>query len=191
MRTAPATNSDDRAAALHRLVGLDEPGYRRADIGRLAGIEHERSVKWWRAMGFPEVPEDVCEFGEADVEMLKRLAALSGAGLIDDESIQRLRGLLGTSFSRIAEAQIAVVEQLAAVPGLEPDVTSLERGEALIASLNESMLDLLEDSLVYVWRRHLLAALGRRLDAGESGGECAVGFADLSGFTKLSQTRVG
>ena len=101
--------------------------------------------------------------------MVRRLAALSGAGLLDDESIHRLARLLGASFSRIAEAQIAVVEELAAaLPGVEPDMTSRERSDALIAALNESVLDLLEDSLVYVWRRHLLAALGRRLQADES-----------------------
>jgi adenylate cyclase len=185
-RAAP--DADVRAATLYGLVGLDQPRYRRADVGRLAGIEHERSLKWWRAMGFPEVPEDVLGFAEADLEIVRRLAALSGAGLIADESIHRLARLLGASFSRIAEAQIAVVEELAAsLPGVEGHITSRGRSDALIATLNESVLDLLEDSLVYVWRRHLLAALGRRIQAEESAGEFAVGFADLSGFTTLSQ----
>ena len=176
----------ERAETLHRVVGLDLPAYRRADIARLAGIEHERSVKWWRAMGFPEVPEDVSAFTAADIEMVRRLAALSGAGLVDDASILRLARLLGASFSRVAEAQVAIVEQLAAT-GAEREMTDAERSTALLATLNESVLDLLEDSLVYVWRRHLLAALGRRLDADVSAGDYAVGFADLSGFTKLSQ----
>jgi adenylate cyclase len=66
-------------------------------------------------------------------------------------------------------------------------MTDTDRSVALLAALNESVLDLLEDSVVYVWRRHLLAALGRRLDADVSTGDSAVGFADLSGFTKLSQ----
>ncbi len=189
VEAAPAAEHlDERTAALHRLVGLDPPGYRRDDIAHLAGIEHERSVKWWRAMGFPEVPEDAEAFTEADIEMVRRLAALSGAGLVNNESILRLARLLGASFSRIAEAQVAVVEELAAaLPGAVPSATPRERREALLATLNESVLDLLEDSLVYVWRRHLLAALGRRLEADASDGECAVGFADLSGFTKLSQ----
>jgi adenylate cyclase len=178
----------DRTAALHGIVGLDAPTYRRADVGHLAGIEHERSVKWWRAMGFPEVPEDVPTFSETDVEMVRRLAALSGAGLVDDGTILRLARLLGASFSRIADAQIAVVEALAeALPGARRPATSRERAEALVSTLNASVLDLLEDSLVYVWRRHLLAALGRRLQPEAIDGECAVGFADLSGFTKLSQ----
>ncbi len=187
-RARVVAQPDERTVALHHLVGLDPPAYRRADVGRLAGIEHEHSVKWWRAMGFPEVPDDVEAFTESDIEILRRLAAISGAGLVEDESILRLARLLGASFSRIAEAQVAIVEELAlGLPGADVDMTARGRSAALVATLNESMLDLLEDSLVYVWRRHLLAALGRRLETDEFASECAVGFADLSGFTKLSQ----
>src|SRR5437016_6463951 len=70
---------DERAVALHQLVGLDPPAYRRADVGRLAGIQHQRSVKWWRAMGFPAVPDDVEAVTEADIELVRRLAALAVA----------------------------------------------------------------------------------------------------------------
>jgi adenylate cyclase len=178
----------ERGAALYRATGLGAPGYRRADVARLAGIDHERSVKWWRAMGFAEVPEDVAAFAELDIEIVKRLAALAGAGLVDDEAILRLARLLGVSFSRIAEAQLEVVEQLAAaLPGVDTDLAARERLAALVVTVDGSVLGLLEDSLVYVWRRHLMAALGRRLETDDSAVEEAVGFADLSDFTKLSQ----
>ena len=184
----PPERAVEPGAALYRAAGLGVPGYRREDVTRLAGIDHERSVKWWRAMGFAEVPEDVSAFAELDVEIAKRLAALAGAGLVDDEAILRLARLLGASFSRIAEAQLAVVEQLAAaLPGADPDLAGRERLAALVAAVDGSVLGLLEDSLVYVWRRHLMAALGRRLEAGDDAVEMAVGFADLSGFTRLSQ----
>ncbi len=175
--------SDD----LYRAVGLGVPGYRRDDIARLAGIDRSRSVKWWRAMGFPEVPEDVAAFSDDDVEIVKRLTALSGAGLVEDEAILRLARLLGASFSRIADAQLDVVTQiLGALPGGE---TGTAEGKVDLLALfdDDTVLDLLEDSLVYVWRRHLMAALGRRLDADDDAVEEAVGFADLCGFTKLSQ----
>jgi adenylate cyclase len=176
------------AADLHRAVGLGVPGYRRDDIARLAGIDRTRSVKWWRAMGFPEVPEDVVAFSDDDVEIVKRLTALSGAGLIEDDAILRLARLLGASFSRIAEAQLEVVEELAAaLPGADPRLEGREHVAALVAVFDDTVLDLLEDSLVYVWRRHLMAALGRRLDIDDDAVEEAVGFADLCGFTKLSQ----
>ncbi len=140
-------------------------------------------------MGFPEVPEDVPAFSELDVEILRRLAAVTGAGLVDDENIMRLARVLGASFSRIADAQVAVLEQLvASLPGADPDASTRDGIEALLTAPGESVFDLLEDSLVYVWRRHLLAALGRRLEAADEGAtERAVGFADLSGFTRLSQ----
>jgi adenylate cyclase len=179
---------NDRSETLYRAVGLGAPEYRRADIARLAGIDHERSVKWWRAMGFAEVPEDVVAFSVHDVEILKRLAALVGAGVVGNEDVLRLARLLGTSFSRIAEAQLAVVDQLSgALPGADPDLADRAGPDASVVAATESVLGLMEDSLVYVWRRHLMAALGRRLETDDNAVENAVGFADLSGFTKLSQ----
>ena len=179
----------ERSDDLYRAVGLGTPGYRRDDIARLAGIDRSRSVKWWRAMGFPEVPEDVTAFSDADVEIVKRLAALSGAGLVDDDAILRLARLLGASFSRIADAQLDIVTQLL---GALPDAGTgraapKKKGDLLALFDDDTMLGLLEDSLVYVWRRHLMAALGRRLDTDDGAAEEAVGFADLCGFTKLSQ----
>jgi adenylate cyclase len=178
----------ERSEDLHRAVGLGAPGYRRDDIARQAGIDRTRSVKWWRAMGFPEVPEDVAAFSDDDVEIVKRLTALSGAGLVDDDAILRLARLLGASFSRIAEAQLEMVERLAgALPGADPGLEGRERLAALVAAFDDTVLGLLEDSMVYVWRRHLMAALGRRLETDDDAVEEAVGFADLCGFTKLSQ----
>ncbi len=181
MSATPGT--PDRAALLYTAVGLGVPEYRRDDIARLAGIDRQRSVKWWRAMGFAEVPEDVSAFTELDVAMVRRLAAVAGAGLVDDEAIMRLARLLGASFSRIADAQLDLVEQLTEALG---GSGSGDRAAA-VAAVDESVLELMENSIVYVWRRHLLAALGRRLETDGAGPEQAVGFADLSGFTKLSQ----
>jgi adenylate cyclase len=172
----------ERVAVLHQAVGLGSPQYRRADIEARAGVAHERSVKWWRAMGFPEMPSDERAFTDLDVEMVRRLGATAGSSVVDDESIMRLARLLGASFSRIAEAQMAIVEQLAA------DVPAESLTEAEIAVLESPVRSLLEDALVYVWRRQLLAALGRRMQTDPTTGtDAAVGFADLSGFTKLSQ----
>jgi adenylate cyclase len=173
-------------ARLYQAVGLGSPVYTRADVAYRAGTDRERTLRWWRAMGFPEVPEDVPAFSDVDVEIVRRLAALSGAGLVDDTAILRLARLLGTSFTRIAEAELGVIEQLVeAMPA-----TDAERGRHVtdvIEAIDQPLLELLEDSLVYVWRRHLFAALVRQIETDETAFEEAVGFADLSGFTKLSQ----
>lgn len=182
-----AQRRTEGSARLSGAVGLGAPQYRREDVARLAGVDHERSVRWWRAMGFAEVPEDVVAFAEVDVEIVRRLAELAGAGLVDDEAILRLARLLGVSFSRIAEAQLAVVEQLAAaLPNADRDIAG-ELLDSLIATVDGSVLGLLEDSLLYVWRRHFMSALGRRLETDADAAAEAVGFADLSGFTRLSQ----
>jgi adenylate cyclase len=184
--TGTTPPADAPASRLYEAVGLGAPRYRRDDVARIAGIDRERSVKWWRAMGFPEVTEDALAFSDVDIEIVHRLAVLSGAGLVDDAAILRLARLLGSSFTRIAEAQLAVVEQLvSAVSGTEQ---SSETGPAnVIDAIDKSLVDLLADSVVYVWRRHLLAALVARLETDETAAELAVGFADMSGFTKLSQ----
>ena len=176
------------ARALAELVGLDPPEFDRGDMERLVGVDHDDMVRWWRAMGFAEVPEDEVAFGDADVEMARRLVALVGSDLLDDQDVLRLARLLGASFSRIAEAQAGVLEDvLAALPPPEGDATPWERIHALEQDPDTSLLALLEDSLVYVWRRHLVAALGRWLGAGEDVSDRAVGFADISGFSKLSR----
>jgi adenylate cyclase len=192
MRPPPAATGE-QVDALSRVVGLDPPRYVRSEVADLAGVAHERSVRWWRAMGFPEVPEDLLAFNDLDVDMVRRLGALSGSGLVEDPDIMRLARVLGAAFSRITEAQLAVLERvLEAFPADEPageePAGDDSRHLDVLALLDESTVEALEDTLLYVWRRHLFAALGRRLRASSDASELlAVGFADLSGFTKLSQ----
>ena len=124
-----------------------------------------------------------------DVEIVKRLAALAGAGLVDDEAILRLARLLGASFSRIAEAQLAVVEQLADVlPGADPATRDRELLGVLLATVDDSVL---ESPRGLAGLRVAPAPHGRARssarDRRRTAVEQAVGFADLSGFTKLSQ----
>jgi adenylate cyclase len=150
------------------LVGLPRPRYRRDEVEQLVGAPHDHLVRWWRAMGFAEIPEDEVAFTDDDVEMARRLMMLTGSGIIDDDAVLRMARLFGASFSRIAEAQAAQLDELATA------------GEDL-------PVELFAESMMYVWRRHLGAALGRWIDADEEHRELAVGFADVSGFSKLAK----
>ncbi|HQF93669.1 MAG TPA: adenylate cyclase regulatory domain-containing protein [Microthrixaceae bacterium] len=89
---------------LHRSVGLEPSTLRRADIAAATGADPERTIRWWRAMGFPEVADDTVAFNELDLDLVMRVAELEDAGLVDDDDIARLARLLGASFQRIAEA---------------------------------------------------------------------------------------
>lgn len=164
--------------SLYRRVGLEPPRYRRADVEQRSNVDRDRAVRWWRAMGFPEVDEDVVGFGGSDVAIARRLGELVDEGMVDDAGVLRLARLMGASFSRIAEAQLNAVE---------PDVVEgfLSVGEEVEAA-SAARLAALEQAMLYVWRRHLLAALGHRMVA-PSDVEQAVGFADITAFTKLTK----
>jgi len=174
---------------LYTAVGMTPPSMRRADIAANSGVDPDRSVRWWRAMGFPEVGDETIAFSDVDLDLTSRLGELEDAGLLDDDGLLRVTRLLGASFQRIADAQLDLVEEmLAGVPGADPERLRRERLASLVDQDDPTLMRLLERSVVYVWQRHMLAALGRRLEAEEGRDEMAVGFADMSGFTKLSKT---
>ena len=170
---------------LNRLVRLSAPTLRRVDIERQTGVDSARTVRWWRAMGFAVLDPDAPGFGAADVAIVRRIAALEDAGLVSDESVLRLARLLGSTFSRVAEAQVELLDEVLAGLGADTGLSSHERLAAIIDAADDDVLDLMESAVTYVWRRHLSSALATRLrdDATES--MQAVGFVDLSGFTRL------
>jgi adenylate cyclase len=60
--------------------------------------------------------------------------------------------------------------------------------------ITQELLPVLERTTVYVWRRHLAAEAGRALlpaatgwDEREADRRAAVGFIDISGYTRLSR----
>lgn len=173
---------------MHRLVKLDPPVLRRGEVAEMGGVASDNTIRWWRAMGFPELPDEERAFSDQDVDMVRQLNSLLVVGLVDDDDILRLARLMGASFSRLADAQIAVIDEfLASLPGADPEESRRSRLSALVASEDANVLDFLEDSIVYVWRRHLLAAIGRWISVDDDTTEQAVGFADMSGFSRLTK----
>ena len=132
-------------------------------------------------MGLPEAGEDELVFGQADVEVVASLNFLVESGVIGDDEVLRLARLMGASFSRLVEAQLEVIDRL----------LSAETNPVSETASDTEIVRVVESTMLYVWRRHLLAAMGRRLSVDNTDGEFAVGFADLSGFTSLSRTMSG
>ena len=172
---------------VYRLVGIEPPSLQRAEVEALAGVDSERSVRWWRAMGFPEVTPGEIAFGTEDVDIVRRLDSMIAAGAVSDDDVARLARLMGASFSRLVEAQLAVIPALlAAVPAAHADrLGALDRIEGDVGS---DAIGFVESTMNYVWRRHLLAALAHSLSMGEDNGIRTVGFADLSGFSRISKS---
>ena len=157
--------------------------YTQAEVASVSGLGDE-AARFWRALGFPDPgPEDRL-FSDFDIEMLKLVDQFVSLRLIEhDEALQMAR-VIGSSMARVASAQIDAIEARIDEPtfqdGTEPGVL---RSRFLIPAMPRI--------LEYTWKRHLQVAARRRMvrEAGAAEGHNvqAVGFADLVGFTALSQ----
>ena len=172
---------------VYRLVGIELPSLGRAEVEALTGVSFQRSVRWWRAMGFPEVTPGEITFGPEDVEIVRRLERVTATGAMSDDDVVRLARLMGASFSRLVEAQLEVIPALLAAVEAE----KAERSGDSDGSEGDVELDVIgfaAHTMNYVWRRHLLAALAHGLSVEEGDELGAVGFADLSGFSRISKS---
>jgi adenylate cyclase len=165
---------------------LGAPAFTVAEVAQEAGVDRARAERLWRALGFPPVDDHERVFTRSDVEVLRAAHALVAVQGTDPVELIQLTRVIGQSLARVADAQVtASAERLARLRSTpaSSDVTVaglVDRIEALAPSL--------EQFLGYVWRRHLVAAL-RRLSAQPSAADrtLTVGFADLVGFTAMSQ----
>lgn len=182
--TEPQSNSAHVGLEdIYRLVGLKPPSLSRAEVHALSGVDPAQSLRWWRAMGFPEVADGETAFGREDVDIVERLQVLLGAGVVSDDDILRLARIMGASSSRLVEAQLAGIPELLAAMDEQGNPSDALR--PLTVDPESGVIAFVEGTMNYVWRRQLLAALADQLSVGDSDGLQAVGFADLSGFSKV------
>ena len=170
-----------------RLLG-DAPELTSDAVAEAAGVSLEDARRLWRALGFPDVGEQAA-FTDADLSALTLLAGTVGDGTIDFDTAVRLTRAVGQTMARLADWQVAT---------LSPRVEQLEAGEQATGSRIGSALRVMEkvgvpfeELLIYAYRRHLAAAVGRVEALGANDEdlhtvEVTVGFADLVSFTALS-----
>lgn len=146
------------------------------DVVRMTGISADRIGPLWTALGFATPRPGERIFNETDVEHLQAVAELVESGFADPEIIIQMTRMLGASMARIAALQAELV---------------LTRGRARDFDADTALIwfgDRFGQVLEQVWRRHLQAAARARLSSPmEQAPVQAVGFADLVGFTALSQ----
>ncbi len=173
---------------IYHLAGLELPSLTRSDVAALGGVDSAQSVRWWRAMGFPEVADDEVAFGPEDVDIVKRLREFIAAGAVSNDDVLRLARVTGASFSRLVEAQLEIVPNALAAMLAQGHTIEVPRPvDESDDGKEDGVLQFLERTMSYVWRRHLLAALARQLAVRDSDGLQAVCFADLSGFSRISK----
>jgi adenylate cyclase len=193
---------DDIAAAEEQgpeavqLLAIDRvllPGasrYTQHEVVEQVGIELDNAKRYWRALGFADLPEDERAFTDADVEALRTLKELIEQGVVEKDVALQLARVFGQSVSRMAEAQVGAMRSRIEAPLRQTGASETEIAEA-VTSVASAMLPTMEGFVLYTWRRHLAAAAQRQLFFGSdpSAGleTMTVGFADLVGFTAISQ----
>jgi len=181
------TGPDPTAADLERAILGETPGLRGSDVAAAAGVSMEDARRLWRALGFPDAANQSA-FTEADRDALVLVAEAVEETGIDFETMLRLTRAVGQTVARLADWEVATLssaaEEFAARDGASPDL--MRTSVRLIEDLSPRF----DKLLVYSWRRHLAAAVGRiEAFAGahdETMTEATVGFADLVSFTALS-----
>jgi adenylate cyclase len=176
--------------AMDRLI-LGEKRLTQDEVIEAAGVDREYARRLWRAMGFPDPAADERIFSEADVRDLQTLRQLTELGVTDLDVAIQLARVIGRSMARIADAQVATMRERVEATLREQGANEAEIAEAVTGTL-EVLLPTLDQFLLDAWRRHLAAATRRSAMAtmsaeDEHGPELAVGFADLVGFTAISQ----
>jgi adenylate cyclase len=175
--------------AIDRLLLPTKNAYTPEQIAKLAGIDLDLAKRYWRALGFVDVPDDEPAFNDLDLAALQGALALVEQGYAKPQSNLQLTRVMGQAMARVAEAQVTTMrerieEQLRAQGiGDESLVEHEIRDAARLVPINELFLS-------YIYRRHMAAAAKRSLVTAEGDGRTmrvAVGFCDLVGFTAMAR----
>ena len=205
-------NADDRLALLHylasqgcdleemveaeardRLFGLagdrifrpSRPRYDAAGAAELLGTDVGTVTRAWRAFGLPAPVEPV--LGLQDIEALRTWLLVRD--LLGADAATALARVLGSGAARLAEATSSVMRGTPDNP-----MDRAQAGEAVSArsyAEASSLVPAIGNVLDAVHRHHLEAA--RRhfelVAPTPDAVRCGIGFADLSGFTSMSQVK--
>jgi len=173
--------------ALSRVL-LGEPEFTGPEVAQQANVDMEQARRLWTALGFPPVPDDERFFTHSDVAMLSGVCRLRDQLGSAADVILQLTRVTGQALARVAEAQVATSAEQLDFSQVSADP---ERAVNALVDRFRPLMPTLEPFLGYVWRRHLVAAMFRVAAAGgddaSRAGALVVGFADLVGFTAISQ----
>ena len=160
-----------------------------ADVTALTALPLDEARRFWRALGFLDVGDDDPAFTDMDLEAARTFQRMVALGLADTDTAVQMARVIGSSMARIAEAEAAPNNTRVLLNATGDSVLDADRFALGAAESIPAMARLLE----YVWRRHLQAATRRSMLARARGDVAAtrpvlaVGFADMVGFTVLSQ----
>ena len=172
--------------AVDRLVVPSERHFTPRQVSEQSGLPLETLKQMWRALGFLQPGDDDAVLTDMDVEAARSLQQLLALGVTDTDTALQLARVIGASMARIAEASLLRGAEI--LHAADDSVYAAD----LFTAVAEETVSPMGTVLEFAWRRHMQAvarraALERRAGRGRATPILAVGFADMVGFTLLSQ----
>lgn len=191
-------DTDPPPDSLSQIILGESMKHTAAEVAAEAGVTLAETRRLWRALGFPEHDVERA-FTQGDLEALSTLVGGIDSGLLDFDTAVNVTRAMGQTMSRLADWEVGElvhrVERMTAES--EPGTTDrLDLGRRMIEDLGGPF----EHLILYVWRRHLAAAVGRMEALGATDedlhtSQVSIGFADIVSFTalsnELSRDRIG
>jgi adenylate cyclase len=175
--------------AVERLMVPEVAEYDLAEVAARSGLDVDTVRHLWRTLGYPVPRDDEVAFTAADVEILAEVGRLMAGDVASTDLVLQMSRVIGSSMARIASSQVDVISaRVAGAPRTGALADAAFTDEQIVVSAS-ALLPIVPSVLDATWRRHLQGAIRRRLSIAETGqGQLGVvGFADLVGFTALSQ----
>jgi class 3 adenylate cyclase len=158
-----------------------------ADAAAEAGLTVDEARRVWHTVGVAVGDDDVPAFAPREVEVLHFFAA--AREVFSDTPVLQAMRVMGSSFSRVAEAETAVLRLAFEVPFIDAGGSDLDVTDGY-ERLSRMMLPAVEAMFPALHQLHLARAAQRNwavdADSAATLADVVVGFADLAGFTSLS-----
>ncbi len=168
--------------AVEHLVQPEPPEHDLTEVADATDLDPLLIVQLWRSLGFAEPRAGDRIFTDVDVEMLRTVGQFVAMGVLDDQITVQMARVIGSSLARVAGALVDSIDRT------DPDEVGRDADD--FAAIAPVLLPTLLQVMDFVWRRHVQAAARARIlrERGTDRPEGqVVGFADLVGFTALSQ----
>jgi adenylate cyclase len=175
---------------LDHAILRSEPAFNALEVAAETGVTIEQTRRLWRALGFPEFTGEKA-YTAADIKAVSTLMGFVDSGAVDFDTAVNLTRGVGQTMARLADWEVSTlvsrVEEIEAGP--DASGSRVDTALRLIGEVSPHF----EQTLIYAWRRHLAAAVGRIEAMGAKDEDLhtidvSVGFADLVSFTALSNT---
>jgi adenylate cyclase len=176
------------------ILAGEEPPRSLKEAADATGLERALIERFWASVGFP--PAAVEQLGDDDVEALRYVASVLGAGFPLVAFLQLCR-VYGVALAQIADAEVRLFHLYVHEPLMRGGVPGLEMAEEM-ESLASDLLPLASPLMDYVHQRFLRHYVEQDV-VGHMEGELeeedsvlgrlrvAIAFADLAGYTRFTE----